>query len=124
MQEMVKLTLQNYDYIRKLYVKDFSDVTLVCEDGQIQSQKLILSESSKVFKKMLSTAKNVTKLQLNGITVSEMTQILNLVYKGEIVVDENEFERISMKGRILEFVGFSDDASNKGPFLRNSYCSE
>ena len=89
--------------------KDFVDVTLVCGDGQIQAQKQALWESSSVFKDMLKTQNNVKKLQITGVLVSEMENILNLVEYGETVLPRKSIAKTVKKGNILGFSGFDEE---------------
>ena len=89
--------------------EDFVDVTLVCGDGQIQAQKMALSNSSCVFKDMLKKQNNVKKLQITGVLVSEMENILDLVRYGETVLPRKAIAKTVKKGKILGFSGFDEE---------------
>ena len=83
---------------------DFLDVTLVCGDGQVQAQRHVLEEASNVFREMLETKTNVRKLQITGVLVSEMENILNLVHYGETVLPKEAIATTLKKGNILGIV--------------------
>ena len=89
--------------------QDFVDVTLVCGDGQIQAQKQALEDCSRVFKDMLKTQNNVNKLQITGVLVSEMENILDLVHHGETVLPRKAIAKTVKKGNILGFSGFEEE---------------
>ena len=88
---------------------DFLDVTLVCGDGQVQAQRHVLEEASNVFREMLETKTNVRKLQITGVLVSEMENILNLVHYGETVLPKEAIATTLKKGNILGFNGFDEE---------------
>ena len=65
--------------------KDFTDVTLVCEDGhQLEAHKLVLIASSTVFEKILQ--KNIHPRPLiyfRGVRSEDLVAILDFLYFGE-----------------------------------------
>ena len=68
--------------------KDFSDVTLACEDGQqMEAHKVILATSSPFFEKILQKIKNPHPLiYLKGFQSKDFVSILDFLYFGEAYV--------------------------------------
>ena len=86
--------------------KEFTDVTLVCEDGQeMEAHKVILASSSPFFEKILHNSKHINPLiYLRGFQSKDLVSILDL-YFGEAnvyQVDLDSFlaiaEEIQLKG--------------------------
>ena len=87
--------------------KEFTDVTLACEDGQqMEAHKVILSSLSSFFKKILKKNKHPHPLiYLKGFQSKDFLSILDFLYSGETNVyqeDLNSFlaiaEEIQLKG--------------------------
>ena len=69
--------------------KDFSDVTLVCADQQVEAHKVILAASSPFFKKVLRKIQHSHPLiYLKGVKFSNLEAVLSFVYHGEVNVAE------------------------------------
>ena len=67
--------------------KDFLDVTLVCEDEQIQAHKVILSACSSFFHSMLRrNAHQHPLIYMKGIKFSDLQSVLCFMYQGEVSV--------------------------------------
>ena len=72
--------------------KEFSDVTLACEDGQqMEAHKVILAASSSIFEKILQKNKHPHPLiYLRGFQSKDLVSILDFLYFGEAnVYQEN-----------------------------------
>ena len=87
--------------------KEFTDVTLVCEDGhQIEAHKVILASSSPFFEKILQKSKHPHPLiYLKGFQSKDVMSILDFLYFGETNICEEELdsflaiaEEIQLKG--------------------------
>ena len=65
--------------------KDFTDVTLVCEDGkQVEGHKVVLASSSPFFKNILTQNKHVHPLiYMRGIKSDDLLAIVDFLYCGE-----------------------------------------
>ena len=72
--------------------KEFSDVTLVCEDGhQLEAHKLILVASSPVFLNLLKKSRHPHPLiYMKGIKFEDLQAMVDFLYRGEA----NVFKRI------------------------------
>jgi hypothetical protein len=88
---------------------DFFDVTLCCgEDGrhQLQAHKVILSACSPFFRNVLKRAPNTNPfLYLRGVTIEDLTAVLNFMYHGEANVTQEELN---------SFLAVAEDLSVKG----------
>ena len=86
--------------------KDFFDVTLACDDEQVQAHKLILSACSPFFRTVLRRNPHQHPLlYMKGVRYVDLESILNFMYHGEVNVaqdDLNSFlavaEELKVKG--------------------------
>jgi len=86
--------------------KELFDITLACEDEQIQAHKVILSACSPFFRHVLKRNKHDHPLlYLKGVKFAELQAVLNFMYQGEVNVaqeDLNSFlsvaEELKVKG--------------------------
>ena len=72
--------------------KDFSDVTLACEDGiQFEAHKVILAASSPPMRQLLNQNKHAHPLiYMRGLNSENLCAILDFLYRGETnVLQEN-----------------------------------
>ena len=74
--------------------KDFTDVTLVCEDGkQIEVHKLVLVSSSPFFKDLLKRNKHAHPLiYMKGVKTENLMAMLEIFYFGEANVYQENFD--------------------------------
>merc|ERR1719178_150098 len=71
--------------------KDFFDVTVACEDEQIQAHKVILSACSPFFRSVLKRNPHQHPLlYLKGVKFSDLQSVLNFMYRGEVNVAQEE----------------------------------
>ena len=95
--------------------KDFFDVTLACDDSQIQAHKVILSACSPFFRNVLR--KNPHQhplLYLKGVKYKELLAVLNFMYMGEVYVAQEELN---------SFLAVAEDLRVKGLTQNNSDSS-
>ena len=87
--------------------KEFTDVTLACEDGQqMEAHKVILASSSPFFGNILQKSKHPHPLlYLKGFQSKDFASILDFLYFGEANVCQEDFdsflaiaEEIKLKG--------------------------
>ena len=91
--------------------REFFDVTIACEDEQLQAHKVILSACSPFFKKILRRNQHQNPLlYLKGVSHKDMESVLNFMYYGEVNVaqdDLNSFlqvaEDLRIKGITVSF---------------------
>ena len=86
---------------------DFLDVTLVGDDGQqVSAHKVILSTCSQYFKKVLKQNKHPHPLLcLWGLNHSDLKNILDYIYSGEILLVQEEVNRFLEVAQKLELDG-------------------
>ena len=88
--------------------KEFFDVTIACEDEQLQAHKVILSACSPFFRSVLrrnqpSSQQGSLVLYLKGVTYRDMESVLNFMYHGEVNVaqdDLNSFLAVAEELRV------------------------
>jgi len=86
--------------------KDFFDVTLACEDEQIQAHKVILSACSPFFRNILR--RNIHQhplLYLKGVKYTDLQSVLNFMYHGEVNIAQEELN---------SFLAVAEDLRVKG----------
>merc|ERR1712211_158403 len=67
--------------------KDFFDVTLACDDSQVQAHKVILSACSPFFRNILRRNPHQHPLlYLKGVKYKELLSVLDFMYEGEVNV--------------------------------------
>merc|ERR1712088_433647 len=101
--------------------KDFFDVTLACDDEQIQAHKVILSACSPFFKQILRRNPHANPLlYLKGVKFSDLQSVLNFMYHGEVNVAQEELnsflaiaEELRVKGLTQNNQGGSSSSSTK-----------
>ena len=74
--------------------KEFTDVTLVCEDGQqIEAHKVILAVSSPLFEKILQKNKHPhPMIYLKGFRSKDFLSIIDFLYFGEANVIQDDLD--------------------------------
>ena len=85
---------------------DFADVTLACEDSQIEAHKIIISSASPYFRNILKKNKHSHPLIfLRGLKSKYLEYVVDYIYKGEVEIletDLNDFlciaEEMELKG--------------------------
>jgi len=86
--------------------KDFFDVTLACEDRQVEAHKVILSACSPYFRTVLKKNPHQHPLLfLRGVQYSELVAILDFMYHGEVNVGQEDLN---------SFLAVAEDLSVKG----------
>ena len=86
--------------------KDFFDVTIACEDSQIQAHKVILSACSTFFRNLLRRNPHQHPLlYLKGVKYKELLGIINFMYNGEVNVSQEDLK---------QFLAVAEDLKVKG----------
>ena len=105
--------------------RDFFDITIACEDDQIEAHKVILSACSPFFKNVLRRNKHQHPLlYLKGVSYKDMDAILNFMYHGQVKIaqdDLNSFlqvaEDLSVRGLTQQNNIFASSSPHPSPFL-------
>jgi len=92
--------------------KDFFDVTLACDDEQLQAHKVIISACSPFFRNILR--RNPHKhplLYLKGVKYSDLQSVLNFMYHGEVNVAQEELNSFLAVAEDLKVKGLTQNQS-------------
>lgn len=93
--------------------EDFFDVTLACEDNQVNAHKLVLSAASDFFKHILRKNKHDHPLiYLTGVKFSDLQAILDFIYTGETEVAEDNLETLLSTASKLKVKGLTESQTN------------
>jgi len=92
--------------------KDFFDVTLACDDEQINAHKVILSACSPFFRNILRRNPHQHPLlYLKGIKLSDLQCVLNFMYHGEVSVAQEELNTFLAVAEDLKVKGLTQGKS-------------
>ena len=86
----------------------FLDVTVVCDDDQIDAHKLMLSAASPLLQKILLRNENHVGrplLYLRGTRKLQLQSLLEFIYKGEVSVHPENLENFIKLANSLEIEG-------------------
>jgi len=98
--------------------KDFFDITLACEEEQIQAHKVILAACSPFFRSVLKRNPHSNPLvYLRGVKYSDLIAVLNFMYHGEVNVAQEELNSFLAVAEDLKVKGLTQNnpSSNKQP---------
>ena len=87
--------------------KDFTDVTLACDDNHIvEAHKVILSTSSSFFDRILKENRHPHPLiYLRGVKGRNLDSVLDFIYHGEVNVEKDNLEEFLQLGGELQIKG-------------------
>ena len=86
--------------------KDFFDVTLACEDNQLQAHKVILSACSPWFREILKKNPHPHPLlYLKSVKYDNVLSVLNFMYHGEVNIAQDDLN---------SFLAVAEDLQVKG----------
>merc|ERR1740124_1479188 len=92
--------------------RTFFDVTLACDDEQIQAHKVILSACSPFFRNILRrNSHQHPLLYLKGVKYTDLQSVLNFMYHGEVNVAQEELN---------SFLAVAEDLRVKGLTQNNA----
>jgi len=92
--------------------KDFFDVTLACDDDQMQAHKLILSACSPFFRTILRRNRHEHPLlYLKGVKYADLVSVLNFMYHGEVNVAQEELNSFLAVAEDLKVKGLTQNSS-------------
>jgi len=102
--------------------KDFFDITLACDDDQMQAHKVILSACSPFFRNILRRNHHQHPLlYLKGVKYTDLQSVLNFMYHGEVNIAQDELnsflavaEDLKVKGLTQSQTGESLKTTNTG----------
>merc|ERR1711909_201192 len=89
---------------------DFFDVTIACDDDQIEAHKVIISAASPFFLNILKrNPHSHPLLYLRGTKKKDIEAILEFIYSGETYVAEDEVEQLLYVAKILQVQGLHNE---------------
>jgi len=104
--------------------KDFFDVTLACDDDQIQAHKVILSACSPFFRKVLRRNKHEHPLlYLKGVKYADLVSVLSFMYHGEVDISQEDLNTFLAVAQDLKVKGLTEktgDTSSKQGHIETS----
>jgi len=90
--------------------KEFFDITIACEDEQLQAHKVILSACSPFFKKVLCRNHHQHPLlYLKGVSFRDMEAVLNFMYHGEVNVAQDDLNSFLQVAEDLRVKGLTQN---------------
>ena len=91
--------------------KDFTDVTLVCEDGQqMDVHKVILVSASPFFKNILKTNKHPhPMIYMRALKPEDLVAVVDFIYNGQADVCEENLESFLSIAEDLQLKGLKQD---------------
>ena len=94
--------------------KDFSDVTLACEDGQqVEAHKVILAASSPFFQNLLKRNKHPHPLiYMRGVQSLDLVAIIDFLYFGEANVCQENLDSFLVIAEELKLKGLTGQKSS------------
>ena len=96
--------------------KDFTDVTLVCADGQqLEAHKVILAASSPFFQNLLRTNKHSHPMvYMRGMKSEDMAAILDFLYYGQASIFQENLDSFLAIADELQVKGLMGTNRNEG----------
>jgi len=100
--------------------KDFFDVTLACDDSQVQAHKVILSACSPFFRNVLRRNPHQHPLlYLKGVKYKDILSVLNFMYMGEVNVAQEELNTFLSVAEDLKVKGLTQNNSSSESLASN-----
>ena len=94
--------------------KDFSDVTLACEDLELETHKVILSSCSPFFRRVFKRSMHQhLLLYMRGLKADQLKAVVDFIYFGEVNVVQEELEAFLELAEELELQGLMGADANK-----------
>ena len=85
---------------------EFLDVTLVCDDGQVEAHKVILSSASPFLREILQrNPHSHPLLYMRGTSKKDIESVLLFIYSGETQVSQDELESFLALAASLQIQG-------------------
>ena len=101
---------ETFKDIRKC--EELNDVTLVCDDGEVSTHKLILYEGSDFFRSVLSKVKHQHPIIfMKDVKLKHLEAIVGFMYNEEVNVPQDELNLLLEVAKDLKTKGLSEKRS-------------
>ena len=98
---------RGYKQIRE--VDCLSDITLVCDDGELPAHKVVLFTGSDFFKTFLQRVKHPNPyIYLKGMKLQHLELVLNFMYSGEAQIFQSDLEDVLEVAKDLKVTGLTE----------------
>ena len=95
--------------------KDFFDVTLVCDDSQVQAHKVVIAACSPFFKQILKRNPHQHPLlYLKGVVYDNLLSVLHFMYRGEVSIAQDQLNSFLAVAEDLQVKGLTQDGGGGG----------
>ena len=110
--------------LRDMFINSkYSDVVLVCEDGgRFKVHRNVLSSCSEKFKEIFEDDENISSMFLYGIVSFELFPILELMYLGQTLINQEKTEGVLGVAEKLKIKNFSNILEING--IENVKCED
>ena len=90
---------------------EFTDVTLVCEDGhRIEAHKIVLAACSQFFRTVIKGNKHPHPIiYMRGLKTRDLVAIVDFIYYGEANIHQEDLEKFLALGEELQLKGLADN---------------
>lgn len=99
------------------------DVTLYCDDGQLNAHKIVLAASSTYFRNLfnrMSGAFHYPYIVLREIPVNDLKTIIQFIYHGEVHVPQDRVNSLMRCANYLQIDGMASSANSLNAILASS----
>lgn len=99
------------------------DVTIYCDDGQVNAHKLVLAASSTYFRNLFGRMTNAFQypiIVLREMPVDDLKTIIQFIYHGEVNVPQNRVDSLMRCANYLQIDGMSSSANSLNAILASS----
>ena len=102
-------------YANLRYENDFTDVTLISEDGELlKLHKVVLASSSDFFRNIFTKYNNSCPLiYMKGFRTKYLTSIIDFIYFGETNVDQEDLKMFLELSKELELKGIAEEENEE-----------
>ena len=88
--------------------ENFTDLTLVCADQQVEVHKVVLASSSKFFWRVLKNIKHShPMIYLRGIKFKDLEAVLSFMYLGQVNLAQEDLDSFLVVAEELEVKGLT-----------------
>jgi len=127
----ISLNFENHSETRDSNLKllwdsaEFLDVTLACDDDQVQAHKVILSAASPLFRQLFfRNPHNHPLIYLNGTSKKNIQSLLIFIYSGETSVNQDDLETFMALANNLKIHGLAGEFSEIEEERKETFKSE